>query len=109
MKETALPQNMRITGHFHNVKEVKFTVASLVAPQYYASAGKGTSFHFTSIFRECMNCNSRWSETRDTGQPVTIHSSQGYLDFPLMPSRRAFMLGKTFFIIFPKSAALSGW
>lgn len=56
-----------------------------------------------------MNCNSRWSVTRDRGQTVTIHSCKGYFDFPLMPSRRAFMFGKTFFIIFPKSAALSGW
>lgn len=70
---------------------------------------RGTLFHFTSIFRELMNCNSRWSVTRDRGQTVTTHSSQGYLDFPLMPSRRAFMFGKTFFIILPKSAALSGW
>lgn len=56
-----------------------------------------------------MNYNSRWSVTRDRGQTVTIHSSKGYFDFPLMPSRRAFMFGKTFFIILPKSAALSGW
>lgn len=37
---------------------------------------------------------------------VTKISTEGYLDLPRMPSRRAFMLGKTFFMIFPKSAAL---
>lgn len=35
-----------------------------------------------------------------------VTKSEGYLDLPRMPSRRAFMVGKTFFMIFPKSAAL---
>lgn len=70
---------------------------------------RGALFHFTSIFSELMNCSSRWSVTRDRGQTATLLSSKGYFDFPLMPSRRAFMFGNTFFIIFPKSAALSGW
>lgn len=93
------------------VMKVKITVAPLtgLCIMLLLPRQRGTLFHFTSIFRELMNYNSRWSETRDRGQTVTIHSSKGYLDFPLMPSRRAFMFGKTFFIIFPKSAALNGW
>ena len=38
-----------------------------------------------------------------------VSDKKGYLDLPLVPRRRAFMFGKTFFMIFPKSAALNGW
>ncbi len=51
----------------------------------------------------CVSALGGWKEG---GGIVTKSSTEGYLDLPRMPSRRAFMLGKTFFMIFPKSAAL---
>lgn len=42
-------------------------------------------------------------------QVTEKRSNKGYFDLPLVPRRRAFIFGKTFFMIFPKSAALNGW
>lgn len=56
--------------------------------------------------RQLLYCTQTKSQTFTV--VVNFTRTKGYLDFPLMPSRRAFMLGKTFFMIFPKSAALSG-
>jgi len=47
-----------------------------------------------------------WGTGKREDGIVTKSSIEGYLDLPRMPSRRAFMVGKTFFMIFPKSAAL---
>lgn len=79
-------------------------------PLYYAPASEAEEFiSFLIYIQRAYELQQQMVSDHRQTRTFTIHSTEGYFDFPLMPSRRAFMFGKTFFIIFPKSAALSGW
>lgn len=55
---------LRHKGQDHGASPERLCIMLLLPRQ------RGTLFHFTSIFREPMNCYSRWSVTRDRGQTV---------------------------------------